>query len=95
MNLFILMNNKKLSNVDSKQRLSLSSLSNRLTDSSNSSRTLPQFSYHSIDSNHKAINMMSNQSDDEEEEVEGQSPDKMKTMFMSLWNNVKFGQFYH
>ena len=77
----ILMNNKKLSNVDSKQRLSLSSLSSN-------SRNLPQFSYHSIDSNHKA---MSNQSEDDDEEGDGQSPDKMRTMFMSLWNNMKFG----
>lgn len=30
-------------------------------------------------------------SDDEDEELGAQSQDKMKTILMSLWNNVKFG----
>ena len=86
------MNSKKLSNIESKQRLSLSSLSNRSTDSVRS-QTLRQFCGQSMD----RIQSLSCHSDEEEadgdddEEEESQSADKVRTMFLSLWNNVKFG----
>ncbi|CAG2110224.1 unnamed protein product [Medioppia subpectinata] len=81
------MNCKKLSNIETKQRLSLSSLSNRSTDSMRS-QTLPQFSNHSIDGQ-KSLSAHSDDEDDEEDDNPG--GDKVKTMFLSLWNNVKFG----
>jgi len=59
-------------------------MSNTSIDS-RKSRTLPQFSNHSNNNSFEEY--------DDEEDNEGLSHDRVKTMFMSIWNNVKFGQF--
>ena len=81
------MNSKKLSNNDSKRKQSFGSMADRLNDpTATKDRTFSQLS--STDSTIKSLN---DNSDDDDEDLDVQSPDKMKTIFMSLWNNVKFG----
>ncbi|XP_054161470.1 cysteine protease ATG4C-like [Oppia nitens] len=84
------MNSRKISNNEFKQRLSLSSLTNRSTDSL-PSRVLPQYYGHPIGDHHNSQHSVANHMDEDDDDIGGQSPDKMKTMFKSIWNNVKFG----
>ena len=83
------MNFKKVSNIESKQNHGLGSVSDRLSNASDATkcRTLPQLS------SSENFKTLTDHLDEDDDEVEAQSPDKMKTIFMSLWNNVKFGLF--
>lgn len=78
--------------AQSRQRNSLSSLSTTSIDS-RKSRTLPQFSNQSVNSSkNSAVGHVAEDYDEEEvEDNDGLSQDRVKTMFMSIWNNVKFG----
>ncbi len=79
------MSSKKVSTVQSKQRNSNSNSMSNTSIDCRKSRTLPQFSNHSNNNSFEGY--------DDEEDNEGLSHDRVKTMFMSIWNNVKFGQF--
>lgn len=84
-----MMSSKKVFNVQARQQRN--SITSNGSNGSRKSRTLPQLSNLGTNLDSRQTAYYHNDEFDEDDDEGNNDSQRMKTMFMSMWNNVKYG----